>query len=134
MRYWRSRQPIIILALSIVLLLGRQAGAEQPTRFTFTPTFRDPDPGKRQWERWGETGYREILPSGRSNLFRVQKQATVKGMRGSIIQKLSEPDFFVFIPDSTERSKELWWWRSPGPWNLLGKMRDVVAPQRIDPG
>jgi hypothetical protein len=134
MRYRRFRQLITIFALSIVLLFGWEAWAEQPTRFTFTPTFRDPDPGKRQWERWGENGYREILPSGRTNTFTVQKQAAVKRMRGIIIQKVSEPNFFVFIPDSSENRRELWWWRNPGPWNFMGKMRDVVAPQRIDPG
>jgi hypothetical protein len=64
MRYRRSRQPIIILALAIVSFFGRQAGADQPTRFTFTPTFQDPDPGKRQWERWGRTGIRKLCPQG----------------------------------------------------------------------
>jgi hypothetical protein len=113
------------------VVLGSHAEAGQPTRFTFTPTFKDPDPGTRQWEKWGG-GYRETLPSGRVNTFKVQKQGTVHGLRGTIVEKIEEPNFFVFIADSEAGRKELWWWRDPGPWNLMDLMEHVSAPQRID--
>jgi len=92
------------LALLVVLSAGQRAYAEQPTRFTFTPTFHDPDPGKREWEKRGN-GYVETLPSGRVNTFRVQKTGVVNGLRGTIIQKVSEPNFFVFIADSFSDNK-----------------------------
>ena len=122
-----------MLTLAVGLVLGWHAEAAQPTRFTFTPTFQDPDPGKRQWEQWG-SGYREILPSGRINTFKVQKQGTLQGLQGTIVEKVEEPDFFVFIADSDAPRKELWWWRNKGPWKFMGLMKDISAPQRIDPG
>ena len=126
---------VIALAAPLVLLVvvstGQPVYAEQPTRFTFTPTFHDPDPGKREWEKSGN-GYVETLPSGRVNTFRVQKAGVVNGLRGTIIQKVSEPHFFVFVADSQAARKELWWWRSPGPWQFMGHMRDVSAPGRFD--
>jgi hypothetical protein len=121
----RSYRPIL-MALGFGLLTGWHARAEQPTRFTFTPTFQDPDPGKRHWEKW-QGGYREILPSGRVNTFKIVKVDS----RGTTVKKDGEPNFFVFIPDSQAQPK-LFWVRSPGSWNYMGVMKDVSAPQRID--
>jgi hypothetical protein len=124
---------MVFSALFAVLAVsaGQRAYAAQPTRFTFTPTFQDPDPGKRQWEKRGN-GYVETLPSGRQNTFRVQKQGVVNGLQGTIIQKVEEPNFFVFVADSDAKRRELWWWRDKGPWKFMGHMRDVSAPVRID--
>ena len=118
------------LTFMVVLATG-QTYADQPTRFTFTPTFRDPDPGTRHWERRG-TMYVETLPSGRTNTFRVQKTGVVNGLRGFILQKIEEPNFFVFVADSEAARMELWWWRDSGPWKFMGVMRNVSAPVRID--
>jgi len=76
--------------------------------------------------------YMERMPSGRVNTFRVQKLATVHGLTGIIVQKIEEPNFFVFIADSTSKRKELWWWRDNGPWQFMGLMGNVVAPIPID--
>ena len=129
-----TRQCIRILGsltLYVMLSTGQLAYAEQPTRFTFTPAFQDPDPGKRQWEKRGNE-YVEILPSGRRNTFKIQKQAVVHGLKGTILQKVSEPNFYVFVADSEAKRLELWWWRDKGPWKFMGVMRDVSAPHRID--
>lgn len=58
--------------------------------------------------------------------------AISKGQRGSIIQKVEEPNFFVFIADGDAERMELWWWRDKGPWNFMGRMDNVSAPRRID--
>jgi hypothetical protein len=122
---------VAMLTLAVLLSAGQQALAAQPTRFTFTPTFKDPDPGKRQWEKRGN-GYVETLPSGRLNTFRVQKEGVVDSLKGTILQKVEEPNFFVFVADSEAGRKELWWWRDRGPWKLMGIMKDISAPVRID--
>jgi hypothetical protein len=120
-----------LLAFTALVPAAPRAHAAQPTRFTFTPTFQDPDPGKRQWEKRGN-GYVETLPSGRLNNFRIQKQAVVNKQNGTILQKIEEPNFFVFVADSQAKRKELWWWRDGGPWKFMGVMKDVSAPVRID--
>jgi hypothetical protein len=123
--------PVAVLAVAMALPGGSQALAFQPTRFTFTPTFKDPDPGKRHWEQTGN-GYAEHLPSGRVNTFHVSKAGKVHGLKGTILQKTEEPNFFVFVTDSEAARPELWWWRDKGPWNFMGVMREVSAPVRID--
>jgi len=125
-----ARLSAVVVALALVSACER-ALAYPPTYFTFTPTFKDPDPGKRVWEK-KSPGYVETLPSGRKNTFRVQKEATVNGQRGLIIQKVEEPNFFVFIPDGDAKKMELWWWRDKGPWNFMGRMNNVSAPHNID--
>ncbi len=122
---------VTTLTFLILLAAGSQAHGAQPTRFTFTPTFQDPDPGKRQWEKRGNQ-YVEMLPSGRANTFTIQKQGVVNGLNGTILQKVGEPNFFVFLADSEAKRPELWWWRDKGPWKFMGVMKDVSAPQRID--
>jgi hypothetical protein len=120
-----------LLTLAALFLIGDQAYPAQPIRFTFTPTFKDPDPGKRQWEQKGDK-YVETLPSGRVNTFRVQKQGTVNQLKGTILQKIEEPNFYVFIADSESKRKELWWWRDKGPWKFMGIMKDISVPGKFD--
>src|SRR4051794_22406089 len=126
-----SRNSVAVLAVTLAMLGGSEAFAFQPTRFTFTPTFRDPDPGKRHWEHTGNS-YVERLPSGRVNPFRVNQGGKVHGLKGTNLQKVEEPNFFVFVADSEAARPELWWWRDKGPWNFMGVMREVSAPVRID--
>jgi hypothetical protein len=120
-----------MLTLAVLLSTGAARACCQPTRFTFTPTFEDPDPGKRQWEKHGNR-YVETLPSGRLDRFQVQKQGVVDGLKGTILQKIEEPNFYVFVADSDARRKELWWWRDKGPWKFMGIMKNVSAPVPID--
>jgi len=127
----RLAHSLFALLSASCLFISSGAVAEQPTSFTFTPTFKDPDPGKRHWEKW-HGGYREILPSGRVNTFKIEKQASVEGLHGTIVRKVEEPDFFVFIADSDAPRKQLWWWRHSGSWNYMGVMKEISAPQRID--
>ncbi len=128
----RQAHKFYIAAISTFMLasIGGNALAVQPTHFTFTPRFQDPDPGKRIWAMQGSQ-YVETLPSGRRNTFRVKKPGTVHGQAGTIIQKIEEPNFYVFIADTDAPRKELWWWRDKGPWNFMGNMQDVM-PVRID--
>jgi hypothetical protein len=126
-----SKRTFAVLGISILAAVAQLAYAEQPTRFTFTPTFQDPDSGKRNWEKQGN-GYTETLPSGKVNHFRIQKQGLVNGLKGTILQKIEEANFFVFVADSEAQRKELWWWRDKGPWKFMGVMRDLIAPVRID--
>ncbi len=123
--------PLLIAALMSPFAL-QSVRAEQPTYFTFTPKFQDPDPGKRIWE-WRGSYWTETLPSGRHNTFRPQKRGTVNGFHGAILQKVEEPNFFVFVADAESKRKELWWWRDQGPWKFMGFMENMRAPQRIDP-
>src|SRR5450755_4456913 len=97
-----KRQHVGIVAsliFSFLLAASSRALAAQPTSFTFTPTFQDPDPGKREWEKHGN-GYVEKLPSGRVNNFKLYKAGVVNGLRGTMIEKVEEPGFFVFVADS----------------------------------
>ena len=122
----------VSLLATISLFSGlERVNSAQPTRFTFTPTFQDPDPGRRFWEKRGDK-FVETLPSGRMNTFRIKKQGVVNGLRGTIIQKIEEPNFYVFIADSEAKRKELWWWRANGPWKFMGTMDNITAPVRID--
>jgi hypothetical protein len=131
MEMTRSNMAIGMI-LPVLLLAVQQAAAFQPTRFTFTPTFKDPDPGMRHWERTG-TGYVERLPSGRVNTFRVYKDGgTVNGLKGTILEKVEESNFFVFVADSEAARKELWWSRNGAPWAFMGVMKNISAPVRID--
>jgi hypothetical protein len=50
--------------------------AYPPTYFMFTPHLKEPDPGKRIWEKKPPC-YVETLPSGRKNAFRIQKETTL---------------------------------------------------------
>ena len=103
----RSRRYSMVAVLSALsLMIASSALADQPTSFSFTPTFKDPDPGKRQWEKW-RGGYREVLPSGRTNTFKIEKEGKVQGLHGTIVRKVEEPNFFVFIADSNEQKKQL---------------------------
>jgi hypothetical protein len=125
-----ARQSICIFAsltLSVLLLLGPKAHAEQPTGFTFIPTFQDPDPGKRHWEKTA-SGYVEILPSGRRNTFKVYREGFVNGLKGTMLRKVGEPNFYVFVADSKAKRLELWWWRDKEPWKFMGLMKEVTVP------
>lgn len=105
--------------------------AAEPSYFTFTPRFQDPDPGRRVWEKRGQL-YVETLPSGRTNTFQRYKAGHVGGQPGIIVQKQGEPDFYVFIADSDAKRHELWWWRTSGDWHYMGRMENIRAPQRLD--
>lgn len=123
---------LLRLALFAPALVGGSPGfAAEPSYFTFTPNFKDPDPGRRIWEKRGQL-YVETLPSGRTNTFQRYKPGHVGGQPGIIVQKQGEPDFYVFISDSEARKHELWWWRAQGDWHYMGRMENIRAPQRID--
>jgi hypothetical protein len=71
------------------------------------------------------------IPTQIATAPRVKKPGTVNGLSGTIIQKIEEPNFYVFIADSDSQRKELWWWRDKGPWNFMGNTQNVM-PVRFD--
>ena len=122
---------ILVLISTFGVAYGEMQRLTQPSSFEFTPTFKDPDPGKRVWRRQGDL-YVENLPSGNQNKFRIYKnKTTVKALPGTIVQKLTELNFFVFFADSDAPRPELWWWRDKAPWNFMGRMKNVETPHTL---
>lgn len=123
----------LILAALAGILLGSisaqaQAGS-QPTRFEFY--FNGPARGLRLWERSRDM-WTETYPSGQKGTFRVRKAPyRFKGLTGALVQKVDEPDFFVFIPNLDSAKMEGWTYKGKGPWGFLAKMKNV-QPGRID--
>ena len=121
----KSFVPIVAALFSILLcLISTQAQADsRPTSFEFY--FRGPAPGIRQWHRDGEM-WTETYSSGQKDTFRVKKAPfQLKGVTGTLVQKVDEPDFFVFIPDIRSAKMEVWTYKGKGPWRFLAKMNDV---------
>jgi hypothetical protein len=120
---------VVLLALSVSAgIVAAQADA-QPTGFEFY--FNGPGRGLRVWHRSGDV-WTETYPSGQEGKFRVRKAPFhVQGMTGTIVGKVDEPDFFVFIPNLYSRKMEVWTHKGAGPWRFLARMRDVM-PVRID--
>lgn len=131
-RLQKQSNLLIVAALVSILLCLNSAQAQsdsQPTRFEFY--FNGPARGMRMWTRdrdiWTET-----YSSGQKGTFRVRKAPFhIKGMTGTLVQKVDETDFFVFIPDLYSEKMEVWTYKGKGPWLFLAKMKDVM-PVRID--
>jgi hypothetical protein len=95
----------------------------QPTNFQFY--FNGPARGLRLWSRSGYT-WTETYPSGQKGTFRVRKAPYIlKGITGTLVEKVDEPDFFVFIPDLRSKKMEVWTYKGKGPWLFLAGMKDV---------
>jgi len=128
----RSKFLIVASLVSILLCLipaQAQADHNQPTRFEFY--FNGPARGMRFWTREREI-WTETYSSGQKGTFRVKKAPyQFRGMTGSLVQKVDEADFFVFIPNLRSEKMEVWTYKAKGPWRFLAKMQDVM-PVRID--
>jgi hypothetical protein len=129
----QKRATVLIVAAVINLLLcivsaQAQAGS-QPTRFEFF--FNGPARGMRTWERNGDT-WTETYSSGQKGVFKGKKAPyRFRGITGALVQKVDEPDFFVFIPNLDSAKMEVWTYKAKGPWLFLAKMKDI-QPGRID--
>lgn len=123
---------LIAAALAGVLLCSIFAHAQadsQPTRFDFF--FNGPARGMRLWAR-NRDKWTETYPSGQIGTFRVKKVPYLfRGLTGALVQKVDEPDFFVFIPNLDSAKMEAWTYKGKGPWRFLAKMKNI-QPGRID--
>src|SRR5205085_7695561 len=89
----------LIVAIGSILLFSIAAYPQsdsQPTGFEFY--YNGPARGMRLWSRSGAT-WTETYSSGQKGTFRVRKAFLFKGVTGTLVQKVDEGDFFVFIPD-----------------------------------
>jgi len=103
----------------LLCMISMQAQAEYPpTSFEFR--FRGgADPGMRQWKQSGQM-WTETYPSGQKSIFRVRKAPyQLKGRTGTLVHKVDEPDFFVFIPNIGGGTMDLWVYKAKGPWRFL---------------
>lgn len=127
-----TKHLLVIAAVFSLLLCAVPAQAQadpQPTSFQFF--FNGPARGMRTWRRDRET-WIETYSSGQTGTFKVRKFAFhVKGMTGTLVQKVDERDFFVFIPNLFSAKMEVWTYKGAGPWLFLARMKDVT-PVRID--
>ncbi|WP_052573882.1 serine/threonine-protein kinase [Haloferula sp. BvORR071] len=95
----------------------------QPERFVFDYPYDDPGP--RNWKREGDH-WTETQPSGRSSEFRVVGRIRLRGVSGTEIEHLTEPDFHLFIPDrNTPDTPKLSMRRGDTPWAGLGDLRNL---------
>jgi hypothetical protein len=130
-----QKRPKLLIVVSLVSILlcvisaQAQADYNQPTRFEFY--FNGPARGMRFWKRDREI-WTETYSSGQKATFRVKKAPyQFRGMTGSLVQKVDETDFFVFIPNLRSEKMEVWTYKAKGPWRYLAKMQDVM-PVQID--
>lgn len=127
-----SKHLLVVAAVFSLLLCSVPAQAQadsQPTSFEFF--FNGPARGMRVWRRNRDT-WTETYPSGQTGTFKVRKFGShVKGMTGTLVQKVDERDFFVFIPNLFSAKMEVWTYKGAGPWLFLARMKDVM-PVRID--
>jgi hypothetical protein len=123
---------LIVATLASILLCSISAQAQdgsQPTRFDFF--FNGPARGMRLWER-NRDKWTETYSSGQIGNFRVKKVPYLfRGLTGALVQKVDEPDFFVFIPNLDSAKMEAWTYKGKGPWRFLAKMKNI-QPGRID--
>jgi hypothetical protein len=123
-----TMRKLVLLGLSVLLLtlpttFVAADSDSQPTSFQFY--FNGPARGLRLWSRSGES-WTETYPSGQKGTFRVRKVPyTLKGTTGTLVEKVDEPDFFVFIPDLRSKKMEVWTYKGKGPWLFLAGMKEV---------
>ena len=127
-----KKRLLVVAVLAALLLCSIFAQAQvdsQPTRFEFF--FNGPARGMRRWER-NRDKWTETYSSGQIGTFRVKKVPyRFRGLTGALVQKVDEPDFFVFIPNLDSAKMEVWTYKAKGPWRFLAKMKDI-GPGRID--
>jgi hypothetical protein len=122
----RKSSLLIVAALAGILLCSISAQAQadsQPTGFEFY--FNGPARGLRVWTRNKEM-WTETYASGQTDTFRVKAAPFHhNGMTGTLVQKVSDRNFYVFIPNLRSKKMEVWTYQGKGPWRFLAKMNDV---------
>ena len=121
---------LIAVAVASILLYSISAQAQsdsQPTSFEFY--LSGPAAGMRLWSRKGEM-WTEKYSSGQKGSFRVKKAPyLLHGVTGTLVQKVDELDFYVFIPNIRSEKMEVWTYKGRGPWGFLAKMKEVTPGQ-----
>ena len=123
-----KRLNCLIIALGTILVFSGSGFAQsdsQPTSFEFY--FNGPARGMRLWSRTAQT-WTEKYSSGQKGTFQVRKAYDLEGMTGTLVQKVDERDFFVFIADTGSSKMEVWTYKGKGPWLFLAKMKNI-APE-----
>ena len=98
----------------------------------------NPDPGRRYWKRTSEKTWSETYPSGIKSTFKVLGHATVNGIEGTIVVKVSGTESLTgtdnqgglqaFIPDKGSALMHHFYrntGRGDTKWHDLGPMLNV---------
>ncbi len=94
-----------------------------PASFSFL--YMHDDPGKRIWERSGDT-WTERQPSGTLNVFEITKRTRIYGISGSEIRREDNSGLKLFIPDmGTRTPSHLMLMGGDGKWGTLGEMKEI---------
>ena len=111
---------LFVIVASAMSLLTTQVHADTtPTSFEFH--FHGAPPGWRYWTVQGNI-WTETYSTGQKSTFRVKKYPyQTNGLNGTLVQKVDEPDFFVFISDIHDSKMEVWTNKAKGPWRPLAK-------------
>lgn len=117
---------LISAALAGILLCSISVQAQsdpQPTGFEFI--FNGAARGLRTWTRNREI-WTETYSSGQKDTFRVKTPGfRHDGVTGTLVQKVSDRDFYLFIPNLRSAKMEVWTYQGKGPWRFLAKMKEV---------
>ncbi|MCX6897917.1 MAG: hypothetical protein NT105_04380 [Verrucomicrobia bacterium] len=118
-------------------LTVRQLNTKLPYSYCFEYKA-DPDPGRRYWKRMTEKMWSETYPSGIKSTFKVLGHATVNGIEGTIVIKVSgtesltgtdnEGGLQAFIPDKGSATMHHLYrntGRGDTKWHDLGPMLNV---------
>ena len=116
----------VLVSISASLIPAHAQSDSQPTGFEFY--FNGPARGMRFWTRSGEV-WTETYSSGQKGTFRVKEVFHHQGATGTLVQKVDEGDFFVFIPDIGSAKMEVSTYKGKGPWRFLAQMQKVT-PER----
>lgn len=111
------------------------------TKLPYSYSFEykaNPDPGRRYWKRISEKMWSETYPSGIKSIFKVLGHATVNGIEGTIVVKVSgtetltgtdnEGGLQAFIPDKGSTTMHHLYrntGRGDTQWHDLGPMLNV---------
>jgi hypothetical protein len=96
------------------------------TAFTYFTPSGEIDPGRRDFARQSDGTWHNTWQSGFVDKSEERGRTSIDGCAGTVIGKLSEPDFVVFIPDKGCKSGMMARWRrGEGAWNALGLMKNV---------
>ena len=121
---WVRALLMIMVAFAMLLLTAHAKADMTPTSFEFR--FRGASPGMRFWTNQGDI-WTETYSSGQKSTFRVKKYPFhVNGLTGTLVQKVDETDFFVFISDIHESKMEVWTNKAKDSWLPLAKPSELV--------
>ena len=119
----------MIVVFSVLMNLTISCASSNPVAFSpieFTFQYTSEADGLRRWYQVSNTNWVEEYPNipNRGNRYFVFVNNTVhNGIRGIRVQALDDRDFFVFIPNRSEKNQQLymtWSARGLNNWIHLG--------------